>query len=74
MSNSPCDAVNVVVRAPACKAPWTAPTAPASLCISTTAGTVSQIFGVFADDHVSAHSPMGDAGVMGKIAMTSFKR
>jgi hypothetical protein len=46
----------------------------ASLCISTTVGTVPQIFGAVADDHVSAHSPMGDAGVMGKIAMTSFKR
>ena len=34
ISRSPCDEVNVVVRAPDCSAPWTAPAAPPSLCIS----------------------------------------
>ena len=29
ISSRPCEAVNVVARAPACKAPWTAPAAPA---------------------------------------------
>ena len=37
--SSPCDDVKVVARAPACSAPCTAPAAPASDCISTTAGT-----------------------------------
>ncbi len=45
ISSRPCDAVNVVASAPACSAPWTAPAAPASLCISTTVGTVPQRFG-----------------------------
>jgi hypothetical protein len=45
--------------------PCTAPAAPPSLCISTTAGTVPQIFGFPADDQASADSPMGDEGVMG---------
>ena len=35
----PCEAVKVVVSAPAWSAPWTAPAAPASLCISITRGT-----------------------------------
>ena len=38
ISNRPCEAVNVVVRAPPCSEPCTAPAAPASLCISTTCG------------------------------------
>ena len=45
ISSRPCDAVNVVASAPACSAPCTAPAAPPSLCISTTAGTVPQRFG-----------------------------
>ena len=44
MRSSPCEAVNVVVRAPAWRAPWTAPAAPASDCISTTSGTIPQTF------------------------------
>ena len=43
-SSSPCDAVKVVVIAPACSAPCTAPAAPASLCISMTCGTMPQMF------------------------------
>src|SRR5437870_3346969 len=39
ISRRPCDAVNVVAREPACSAPWIAPAAPASLCISTMART-----------------------------------
>ena len=45
ISSRPCDAVNVVESAPPCKAPWRAPAAPPSLCISTTAGTVPHTFG-----------------------------
>ncbi len=39
ISSRPCEAVNVVVRAPVCSAPCSAPAAPPSLCISTTVGT-----------------------------------
>src|SRR5512136_765548 len=65
MSSSPCDAVNVVVRAPACSAPCTAPDAPPSDCISVTCGTVPQMFLRPLADHSSAHSPMFDEGVIG---------
>ena len=41
---NPCDAVNVVVRAPVCSAPWAVPAAPASLCISMMSGTWPQMF------------------------------
>jgi hypothetical protein len=44
ISSSPCDAVKVVDNAPACSAPCTAPAAPASDCISTTAGISPQRF------------------------------
>ena len=46
ISSRPCEAVKVVDSDPACKAPWTAPAAPPSLCISTTVGTVPQMFGL----------------------------
>ena len=65
ISSRPCDAVNVVASAPACSAPWTAPAAPASDCISMTLGTRPQRFGRWLADHSSANSPMGDAGVIG---------
>jgi len=58
LSSSPCEAVNVVVRAPACSEPCTAPAAPASLCISITCGTMPQMFLVPAADHASANSPI----------------
>ena len=44
ISRRPCDAVKVVVRAPAWSAPWTAPAAPPSDCISMTSGTMPQMF------------------------------
>jgi hypothetical protein len=65
MSSRPWDAVNVVVRAPAWSAPWTAPAAPPSLCISVTEGTEPQMFFWPFADHSSAHSPMLDEGVIG---------
>ena len=45
ISSRPWLAVNVVASPPPCSAPCTAPAAPASLCISTTDGTVPQRFG-----------------------------
>ena len=42
-----------------------APAAPPSLCISTTVGTVPQMFGFPFADHSSAHSPMFEEGVIG---------
>ena len=65
INSRPCDAVNVVVSAPVCSAPCTAPAAPPSDCISTTSGTVPQRFSCRDADHSSACSPMGDAGVIG---------
>jgi len=65
INSNPCDAVNVVESAPACNAPWIAPAAPPSLCISITVGTVPQMLVFPSADHWSAHSPMLDDGVMG---------
>ena len=65
MSSRPCDEVKVVVSAPACSAPWIAPAAPPSLCISTTLGTVPQALGRSSVAHCPAHSAMGEEGVMG---------
>ena len=65
ISRSPCDAVNVVHRAPACSAPWSAPAAPPSLCISITCGTTPHRFVFPAADHASACSPIGEEGVIG---------
>ena len=65
ISKSPWEAVNVVVRAPAWRAPWTAPAAPPSDCISETEGTWPQMFLRPWADHSSAHSPILDDGVMG---------
>ena len=65
ISSKPCDAVKVVVRAPAWIEPWQAPAAPASLCISMTVGTVPQMLVRPEADQASAISPMGDEGVMG---------
>ncbi len=71
ISSRPCEAVNVVVSAPVCKAPCTAPAAPASLCISTTSGTTPQMLARLRCDQASANSPMGEAGVIGYIEITS---
>ena len=65
INNRPCEAVNVVVRAPACSAPCTAPAAPASLCISTTTGTAPKAFLRPAAAQASGSSPSPDEGVMG---------
>ena len=74
ISSRPCEAVKVVVSAPACSAPCTAPAAPPSLCISCTTGTLPQTFFTPAADHSSASSAMVEDGVMGKIAHTSLTR
>src|SRR6185369_13503316 len=58
-------AVKVVVSVPACSAPWTAPAAPASDCISVTDGTVPQRFFSPAALLMSEYSPMFDDGVIG---------
>ena len=65
ISNSPWEAVKVVVSAPAWRAPCTAPAAPPSLCSSTTLGTAPQRLGRPAAPQASAHSPIGVAGVIG---------
>ena len=65
ISSRPCDAVNVVASAPPCSEPWSAPDAPPSLCISTTAGTVPHTFGCARPDHSSASSAIGEDGVIG---------
>ncbi len=65
MSSRPCDEVNVVASAPRCTAPWTAPAAPASLCISVTWGTVPNRLGRPAAAHASDSSPIAEAGVIG---------
>jgi hypothetical protein len=71
---SPCDAVKVVVSAPPWSAPCTVPAAPASLCISCTTGMLPQMFRTPAEAHSSASSAIGEEGVIGKIAQTSFTR
>jgi hypothetical protein len=65
ISSSPWEAVKVVVSAPACSEPCTAPAAPASLCISMTCGTMPQMFFWPAADQASASSPIVDDGVIG---------
>ncbi len=59
ISSRPCDAVNVVDSAPACSAPWTAPAAPASDCISATSGMAPQRFGRLRLAHSSQTSAIG---------------
>ena len=71
---SPCDAVNVVVNAPAWSAPCTAPAAPASDCISVTETASPHMFFLPAAAHVSHSSAMGDDGVIGYMATTSLRR
>ncbi len=68
----PCDAVNVVARAPFWSAPCMAPAAPPSDCISTTSGTAPHRFGFPAAAQSSACSAIGEAGVIGKIEITSL--
>ena len=72
--SSPCEAVKVVVSAPLCSDPCSAPAAPPSACISCTTGTVPRMLGMPFDDHSSASSAIGEDGVIGKIAHTSLSR
>ncbi len=65
MRSRPWDAVKVVVSAPVVRAPWTAPAAPASDCISTTVGTVPQMFFLPSAESSSATSPIVEDGVIG---------
>ena len=65
ISSRPWLAVNVVASAPAWRAPWTAPMAPPSDCISMTDGTWPQMFGRPAADQSSASSPIAEDGVIG---------
>ncbi len=62
ISSRPCEAVKVVVSAPVCSAPWSAPAAPPSLCISTTVGTCPHTLARRSLDHWSASSAIGEDG------------
>ena len=73
INNKPWDAVYVVVNAPACKDPWTAPAAPASDCISITLTGWPNMFFLPCADHSSTCSAIGEDGVIGNIAATSVK-
>ena len=74
ISIRPCEAVKVVVSAPDCSAPCTAPAAPPSLCIACTTGWLPQMVGTPAAAHSSANSAIVEDGVIGKIAITSLTR
>ena len=74
ISSRPCDAVYVVVRAPLCSEPCTAPAAPPSDCICCTTGTLPQMFSMPSEAQASANSAIVDDGVIGKIAETSLTR
>ena len=65
ISSRPCEAVKVVASEPVCSAPWIAPAAPPSLCISITSGTVPHRFLTPCADQASAYSPIGEEGVIG---------
>ena len=65
INSRPWEAVKVVAKEPVCRAPCTAPAAPASLSISTMLGTVPQRFLRSTAVQVSADSPIGEDGVMG---------
>ena len=63
---------SVVERAPDCSAPCIAAAAPPSCCISMMSGIVPQIFRRPPTERASASSPIGDEGVIGYMAITSF--
>src|ERR1035437_8219638 len=65
ISSRPWLEVKVVVIAPDCNAPCTAPEAPPSDCSSATSGTVPQMFFSPAALLTSEVSPMTDDGVIG---------
>ena len=73
INKSPCDAVYVAAKDPACAAPCTVPAAPASDCISTTFTLLPNIFFLPAADHASMYSAIGEDGVIGKIPANSVK-
>src|SRR5215510_13606075 len=74
ISSRPCDAVNVVASEPTCSAPWTAPAAPPSDCISAISGMPPQRFGFFRLAHSSQSSAIALLGVIGYIAIDSLTR
>ena len=61
----PWEAVKVVASAPACRAPWTAPAAPPSDCISAISGTTPHRFVFPLLAHSSQSSAMVELGVIG---------
>ena len=65
ISSSPCEAVKVEVRAPACNDPCMAPAAPASDCISCTRTGCPKMFFLPAAAHSSTYSAMVEEGVIG---------
>ena len=65
MSMRPWLEVKLVLRAPACSDPWTAPMAPASLCISLRRTRCPNMFSLPWALQRSVCSAMGDDGVMG---------
>ena len=65
MSSRPWEAVNVVLIAPPCSAPWRAPAAPPSDCIWTTVGRMPNTFFCPLPAHSSASSAIVELGVMG---------
>ncbi len=65
INRRPCDAVNVEPIVPLVRAPWRAPAAPASDCISITSGTPPHRFVRPAAVQASADSPIADDGVIG---------
>jgi hypothetical protein len=66
--------VNVVASDPAWSAPWTAPAAPASDCISASSGIAPHRFGIFRLAHSSLSSAIVLLGVIGYIAIVSLAR
>ena len=65
ISIRPWDAVKLVARVPASSAPWQAPQAPASDCISTRRTVWPKMFFFPLADQSSACSAMGLEGVIG---------
>ena len=65
ISSNPCEAVKVLVRAPACRDPCTAPEAPPSDCISTTWTVSPKTFFRPNAAHSSTFSAMFEEGVIG---------
>ena len=73
ISSRPWEEVKVVAMAPASAAPWSAPEAPPSDCISTSVTLWPNMFLRPLAAHSSTFSLMGEEGVMGKMPATSVK-